>query len=160
MMYVLDLIDILHKYQATIFQSLVTYKKAPEMPDAPLADKLQIIADYPNSTGLGDLSNTTKPLCVIITLVDNGEIRIGGEYGAGGAEKRLSEVLEVWTADPMLRETAGAEVYSFLEKNPGLVTGIRSNWTFDMIQSNGYKTAPAGYYRRSYSLWLREFNLY
>lgn len=159
MFYVLDLVGILRKYQPTIFTSLLAYSKMPTLSKSSLEEKLQITSDYPNETNIGDLLNNSKPLCAIITLIEGGSILYRGQYGARGKEKRVNISVDIWTADPMLREYVGAEFYNFFDKNPGLVTGKRSPWTMDMIQSNGHRVAVDEIYRRSYSIWLHEFNL-
>ncbi len=159
MFYVLDVIDIVKKYQPTIFTTLHTYSKVSTLPKSEISEKLRITSDFPNELNLGDLLNNSKPLCAIITLIEGGSIKYSGQYGARGKEKRINISADVWTADPMLREHIGAEFYNFFDKNPGLIHGIRSPWTLDMIQSNGHRVDLDNFYRRSYSIWLHEFNL-
>lgn len=151
----------LQKYQVTMFPSLQPYRKSPTIPvSTSLEEKLLWIGDFPLEPVLAQLIDPVKPLSVIIGLWDTGEILSGAEYGRSGTLKRTSIAVNVWTMDPMLREQVSSELYDFLTKNPHLIVGKHVPWQVDMIQSNGYRSAPEGLYRRAFTVWLREFHTF
>lgn len=161
MLYVIELINGLQKYQSTIFTSLHSYLKSPAIPEVtPLDQKLAWVGDFPAETLLSQLLDSTKPLSIVIGIWDTGEIISGAEYGRQGSLRRTTIALNVWTADPVLREQLSSELYDFLTKNPHLIQGTQTPWQVDMIQSNGYRAAPEGLYRRAFMVWLKEFHTF
>ncbi len=161
LLHIIDLLTSLDKYAETVLISLHNYKKLPSHPDdVPLSEKYAFVADFPKEATLSDLRNTDKYLSVVINAVDMGERLQASEYGRGGNLRRIAIALNIWTADPVLREYVSSELYEFLSKNPHLISGARTPWQVDVIQSGGHRAAADGLYRRAFTVWLSEWHTF
>lgn len=159
MQLVADVCDYIAQYRRAIFGSLLSYKKDPSSPLPPEEDlsvKLAVVGDTPAAVLLDELLDVSKPLCAVISLLEGGEVRIGGQYGFRTSNRKVPLFIDLWCANAGLRESMGEELYAFFSLNPGLLVGIRSPWACDTIQSKGHLSAPEKIYRRSYTLWVIE----
>ncbi len=161
LLHIIELLTALDKYARTALPSVVNYKKNPIHPDdVPFEEKLLFVADFPALTTLSDLRNNDKYLSVVINAMDTGEMLQASEYGRRGNIRRVSIGVNIWTADPILREYVSSEFYEFLTKNPHLIQGTHTPWQVDVIQSGGYRAAATGLHRRAFTVWLREFHTF